>query len=110
MSRNRYTIGVDFGTESARAVLVDVADGTELATAVHECANGVIDERLPEPDQDVVLEHDWALQDPADYMASFKDAVPRVLTEGKTLRRIRATAGRAAARSDQPSTAGVRAH
>ena len=81
MSRNRYTIGVDFGTESARAVLVDVADGTELATAVHEYANGVIDERLPEPDQDVALEHDWALQDPADYIASFKDAVPRVLAE-----------------------------
>jgi L-ribulokinase len=81
MSRNRYTIGVDFGTESARAVLVDVADGTELATAVHEYANGVIDERLPQPDEDVVLEHDWALQDPADYIASFKDAVPRVLAE-----------------------------
>ena len=62
-------------------MLVDVADGTELATAVHEYANGVIDERLPEPDQDVVLEHDWALQDPADYIASFKDAVPRVLAE-----------------------------
>ena len=72
---------MDFGTESARAVLVEVADGTELATAVHEYANGIIDERLPEPDQDVVLEHDWALQDPADYIASVKDAVPRVLAK-----------------------------
>jgi L-ribulokinase len=81
MSRNRYTIGVDFGTESARALLVDVADGRELATAVHQYANGVIDERLPQPDEDIVLEHDWALQDPADYIASFKDAVPRVLAE-----------------------------
>ena len=81
MSRNRYTIGVDFGTESARAVLVDVGNGRELATAVHQYANGVIDERLPQPDEDVVLEHDWALQDPADYIASFRDAVPRVLAE-----------------------------
>jgi L-ribulokinase len=81
MRRNRYTIGVDFGTESARAVLVDVADGRELATAVHQYANGVIDERLPDPHQDVVLEHDWALQDPADYIASLQDAVPRVLAE-----------------------------
>ena len=81
MSRNRYTIGVDFGTESARAVLVDVGNGRELATAVHQYANGVIDERLPQPDEDVVLEHDWALQDPADYIASFRNAVPRVLAE-----------------------------
>ena len=44
---SRYAIGVDFGTESGRAVLVDVADGTQLATAVHPYANGVIDERLP---------------------------------------------------------------
>ena len=81
MSRNRYTIGVDFGTESACAVLVDVADGRELATAVHQYATGVIDEQLPHLDEDVVLEHDWALQDPANYIASFQVAVPRALAE-----------------------------
>jgi L-ribulokinase len=76
---SRYTIGVDFGTESGRAVLVDVADGRELATAVHPYANGVIDQRLPGPDEDVALEPDWALQDPADYLATFKTAIPEVL-------------------------------
>ena len=60
----RYTVGVDFGTASARAVVVDVADGRELGVAVHVYANGVIDERLPGPDRDVVLGPDWALQDP----------------------------------------------
>ena len=45
----RYAIGVDFGTESGRAVLVDLATGAELATAIHEYANGVIDRRLPAP-------------------------------------------------------------
>ncbi len=74
-----YTIGVDFGTESARAVVVDVADGRELGVEVHQYANGVIDDRLPAPDADVVLEHDWALQDPNDYLAAFRVAVPRLL-------------------------------
>jgi L-ribulokinase len=75
----KYAIGVDFGTESGRAVLVDVANGDEIATAVHAYANGVIDERLP--DSGVRLEPDWALQDPNDYLEVFKRAVPAVLRE-----------------------------
>ena len=62
----RYAVGLDFGTESGRAVLVDLASGAEIAAAIHEYANGVIDRRLPAPDTDVVLEPDWALQDPDD--------------------------------------------
>ena len=38
-----YTIGIDFGTESGRAVLVDTRDGTEIATAVHTYSHGVIE-------------------------------------------------------------------
>lgn len=76
-----YVVGVDFGTESARAVLVDCADGRELASAVHPYANGVIDERLPAPDDDVVLEPDWALQDPRDYVTSLAQTVRGVLAQ-----------------------------
>ncbi len=79
MSSPRYTIGIDFGTESARAVLVDVADGRELATEVYVYRNGVIDEHLPPPDEDVALEPDWALQDPRDYLDTFRVAVPALL-------------------------------
>jgi L-ribulokinase len=75
----KYTIGVDFGTESGRALLVDVADGRDVATAVHPYKNGVIDERLPE--SGVVLEPDWALQDPNDYLEVFKNAIPAVLRQ-----------------------------
>jgi L-ribulokinase len=81
VSGARYTVGIDFGTESGRAVLVDCADGRELATAVHPYANGVIDERLPAPHRRVVLQPDWALQDPDDYLAVVREAVPAVLAE-----------------------------
>jgi L-ribulokinase len=76
-----YAVGIDYGTESARAVLVDCENGSELATSVHVYANGVIDERLPAPDDDVQLEPDWALQDPRDYVAALRSAVPDVLRE-----------------------------
>ncbi len=76
-----YAIGIDFGTESGRAVLVDCADGRELATAVYRYRHGVIDAHLPDPDGDVRLEADWALQDPADYIRTFEEAVPALLAE-----------------------------
>lgn len=75
----KYVIGIDFGTESGRALLVDVADGREIATAVHPYANGVIDETLP--GTSVRLEPDWALQDPNDYIEVIKRTVPAVLKE-----------------------------
>src|SRR4051812_46033702 len=78
---SRYAIGVDFGSESGRAVIVDVADGRQLATAVYPYSNGVIDERLPLPDRDVPLPPDWALQDPDDYLRVFQHTVPAVLRE-----------------------------
>jgi L-ribulokinase len=76
----RYAIGIDFGTESGRAVVVDAGTGAELASAVHAYANGVIDRRLPAPDDDVALGQDWALQDPDDYVATIRAAVPRAIT------------------------------
>jgi L-ribulokinase len=73
----RYALGIDFGTESGRAVLVDCSDGSEVAASVYAYANGVLDERLP--DSDVGLEPEWALQDPADYVRTLMHAVPEVL-------------------------------
>ena len=81
MNRSTYAIGVDFGTESGRALLVDLADGREIATAVHAYANGVIDEHLP--GTNIRLEPDWALQDPNDYLEVFKHAIPAVLQESR---------------------------
>jgi L-ribulokinase len=77
MRNRKYAVGIDFGSESGRAVLVDVSTGQELATAVHPYANGVIDEKLP--GTDIRLPPDWALQDPHDYLEVFKHAVPEVI-------------------------------
>lgn len=74
-----YTIGVDFGTESGRAVLVDISDGREVASAVYLYSHSVIDESLP--DGGPRLEPDWALQDPQDYIRVFKNTIPEVLRE-----------------------------
>ena len=39
---SNYTLGLDFGTESARVVLVDVATGETVATAAEPFPDGVI--------------------------------------------------------------------
>ncbi len=80
MSSHKYAIGLDFGTESGRAVLVDVTDGREVATAVHSYGDGVIDEVLP--GTDIELPHDFALQNPADYIEVLRVTIPAVLREG----------------------------
>jgi L-ribulokinase len=79
MTSKKFAIGVDFGSESGRAVLVDVQNGEEIATSVHKYANGVIDEKLP--GTTIRLEPDWALQDPNDYLEVFKRTIPAVLKQ-----------------------------
>ncbi|GGJ58108.1 L-ribulokinase [Anoxybacillus voinovskiensis] len=72
----KYVIGIDYGTESGRAVLVDL-EGREIADHVTPYPHGVIDEVLPE--SNVKLEQDWALQHPRDYLEVLATAVPAVL-------------------------------
>ncbi|MGB2567259.1 ribulokinase [Micromonospora citrea] len=72
----RYTVGVDFGTLSGRAVVVAVDDGAELGSAVHAYRHGVLTDRLP---GGVPLPPDWALQDPADHLDVLRVAVPAAL-------------------------------
>jgi L-ribulokinase len=73
-NNDRYVVGVDYGTLSGRALVVRVSDGTEAGTAVHEYRHGVMDRELAATGER--LPPDWALQDPADYLAVLRTAVP----------------------------------
>ncbi len=70
-----YVVGVDFGTLSARALVVRVSDGAEAGTAVREYAHGVIDRELGGRE----LPPDWALQDPGDYTEALSVTVPAAI-------------------------------
>ncbi|SMQ63511.1 L-ribulokinase [Bacillus sp. OV166] len=74
--KEKYVIGVDYGTESGRVLLVDVATGEEIATNVTPYKNGVLDEALPNGRR---LEMDWALQHPGDYLEVLYQSVPAVV-------------------------------
>src|SRR5580704_16558354 len=73
-----YVVGVDFGTLSARALVVRVSDGAEAGTAVSEYPHGVIDRSLAGHGE---LPPDWALQDPADYTAALAATVPAAIRD-----------------------------
>lgn len=75
----KYTIGVDYGTQSGRAVLVDLSDGREVTDHVTPYPHHVIDEQLP--GSNIKLEHDWALQHPDDYLEVLRKSVPAVIKE-----------------------------
>lgn len=75
----RYALGIDFGTLSGRAVVVDVETGREAATAVMDYPHGVIDDVLPATG--AKLPPDWALQDARDYLDVLFQIVPEALKQ-----------------------------
>jgi len=76
----KFSLGLDFGTESVRALLVEVETGREVGAATCEYPRGVLDEKLPGPDG-APLGPDWFLQDPRDYLTGLVEVVPASLRE-----------------------------
>jgi len=72
----QYVIGIDFGTLSGRAILVDVKTGKELGSSVREYAHAVMEETLPSGKR---LPVDYALQHPQDYIDVLSAIVPELL-------------------------------
>jgi len=78
--KNSISLGLDFGTESVRALLVDL-EGRERAVAVVRYRHGQITQRLPGTKKD--LPPDYALQHPQDWITSAARAVRQALASAK---------------------------
>ncbi len=76
----QYAIGVDYGTNSCRALLVDVRDGSELASQVYPYPTGeagiLLDPRDP----------NLARQNPADYIDGFIVCVRSVVRQASKIK------------------------
>jgi len=83
MGQEKYTIGLDFGTLSGRALLVRVSDGKEMSSAVMEYPHAVMDEYLITPGGKMKLPPNWALQHPGDYLQVLETIVKKVLSDCK---------------------------
>lgn len=71
--KNLFTLGIDFGTNSVRALVVRCSDGAELASSV---AN------YPSGKEGILLDpknHDLARQHPGDYLVSMEVAIADVI-------------------------------
>lgn len=73
---SKYSIGVDYGSESARALLLNIKTGEEVASEMMEYPHLVMSEQLPCGKK---LEPFWALQHPKDYIDTLEYVVKKVV-------------------------------
>ena len=74
---SKYSMGIDFGTLSARAIIVDIETGEEKATAVSKYEHGIMAKDL----MGLPLPADYALQHPKDYIDSLIFVVTECLAK-----------------------------
>lgn len=74
--RSQYVIGLDYGTNSVRSLIVNAANGREVGTAVWGYEHGT---------EGVILSRDpnLARQHPADYVKGAESTIKRALTQAK---------------------------
>ena len=73
---SKYTIGLDYGSLSGRAVLADISNGQTIAVSVYEYPHAVMSRALPDG---TPLGIDFALQHPQDYLDVLTHTVPAVM-------------------------------
>ena len=72
----KYALGIDYGTLSGRALLVDTRTGQEVAASEYEYPHGVMAEQMT---CGVKLPPDFALQHPRDYLKVLEICIPDVI-------------------------------
>lgn len=75
----KYTIGIDYGTLSARALLIQVTDGKEIASSEFKYPHGVMDRELP---CGTPLGDNVALQHPQDYIDALCYTISEIIKKG----------------------------
>ena len=70
-----YAIGLDFGTNSVRAIVVDAADGTERGSAVFDYPHGDMIVVIDPKDPHIARQH------PADYVTGIEYTVTEALKQ-----------------------------
>ena len=74
----KYVIGLDCGTLSGRAVLVDAENGRTVAQSVKNYTHGVLEKALVDG---TPLPAAWALAVPADYLEVLTETIPKLLAQ-----------------------------
>ncbi|MCK7541252.1 MAG: hypothetical protein MZV63_65380 [Marinilabiliales bacterium] len=77
MTNRKYALGLDFGTNSVRALVVDVTNGDEVGTAIFAYPSGQAGILLDPKDTNL------ARQNPADWILGIETAVPAALAEAR---------------------------
>lgn len=72
-----YTIGLDYGTNSVRSLIVDTTNGQELGSAVFNYPTGKMGIILDRTD------HNLARQNPADYLKGLEFVVKQAIVQAK---------------------------
>ncbi|MED6299204.1 MAG: ribulokinase [Verrucomicrobiota bacterium] len=74
---SKYSIGLDFGTNSCRSVIIDISDGRELGTTIFDYPSGELGILTDPSDPNV------ARQNPQDYIDGLKFVITGSLEEAR---------------------------
>ncbi len=80
MAELKFTLGLDFGTNSVRALVVDISNGDEIATYVYDYRRGRAGIATDEKDANI------ARQDPTDYINGLRGSIKGALEKARKVK------------------------